>query len=911
MAKAMKLTSVEVSASAAELYRQGLSDIEVEKRLVSASQFAKVAKMSVQEAVDVITVSINTGLVDSAQRATDVLVKLGDAAATDADEVAKAIQRSASVAKEAGVDFEHLATWITVISERTRLAPEVIGTSLQSVLARLHQMRSSGFSEDGISTNMIEDAMRAISNSLEINLSLFKEGTQEWKPAQEVLEDIAAVWYDMTDVQRSYLTTMMAGTRQQDRFINLMKGMADETEGMSRYQELLNVAMTAGGATRDKYEIWLESVTAAQNKFRASIEHLYHVVGASEAVKGLYETFGKLLGLFADGVSATGGVTLLIAGIAGIGVVIARVINAIKIAKGLAGFLMKGKIGLIITTLAAAIGGVNMLIGALSPSKKEEPKRELSVIDDEMKSNEASYNRHSTAAKKLINELEEIKKEQGELSSSGKEYRKVIESLIVAFPELEDKLKNQNGTFVTVKEAIDEATKSLKNYDEAFKNTQYARAIELVGSASDNLEKIDTDISRVKTKIANAEKTKELLSDGMSFDVKPIWKKFLERENGKVDYIPTYFGRQYDVDGLTEKFFSSDEFYKLVELSGIGVPYRELFKIQPSQYGGRMKDDHFAYLQAFVKDYVENQWNYGKELQSQLDGLQQAREELLNAYQTIIGGMFNDLDNSGKDYYAKEAREKYEEAITSGLKGKELTDYMNKVLGSLKTRADEYAAGNQDEVQAVRESMVNSIFESIGIDEKTAQAAIAKMDSDGVLGRVYDAYMAELFYKGEEKAKASFEASNASGTWTEYVDGRKEAILALEALQPRLDKLGEGITAEDLEFISGGDGWDSSEVDKLRTMVDLVKNGKVSAEEFVEAIKSGGIEAFDELISGAQATEISLNEITEAAIKTWGDYQLKLRGDNFFVKELTELRNAYVNAPDDKKQSDLNAAMLA
>ena len=102
----MKLTSGEVAEASVELYRQGLSDNQVYERLVQASMFAKVAAISTSEAVEIVTVAINTGMVDSAKRATDVLVALGDAAATDAEEIAVAMQRSASVAKEAGVEYE-------------------------------------------------------------------------------------------------------------------------------------------------------------------------------------------------------------------------------------------------------------------------------------------------------------------------------------------------------------------------------------------------------------------------------------------------------------------------------------------------------------------------------------------------------------------------------------------------------------------------------------------------------------------------------------------------------------------------------------------------------------------------------------------------------------------------------------
>jgi len=83
LAKDMKLTVVDIATASVELYRQGLNDNQVYDRLVQASQFAKVAAISTSEAVEIVTVAINTGMVDSAQRATDVLVALGDAAATD------------------------------------------------------------------------------------------------------------------------------------------------------------------------------------------------------------------------------------------------------------------------------------------------------------------------------------------------------------------------------------------------------------------------------------------------------------------------------------------------------------------------------------------------------------------------------------------------------------------------------------------------------------------------------------------------------------------------------------------------------------------------------------------------------------------------------------------------------------
>lgn len=208
------------------------------------------------------------------------------------------MQRSASVAKEAGVDFEHLATWISLVSERTRLAPEVIGTAFQSILARLHQIRESGYSEDGGSTNQIINAFNTINQEIGTNLRLFEEDGVTWRKAQIVFEEIADSWNVMNDAQKAYITTALAGTRMQDRFLNLMDAMSDKTNGLSRYQELLGVAMESNGLTGKKYNVWLDSATAAQNDFIAATQELYNTVGAVDILKTFYYVLADIVESF-------------------------------------------------------------------------------------------------------------------------------------------------------------------------------------------------------------------------------------------------------------------------------------------------------------------------------------------------------------------------------------------------------------------------------------------------------------------------------------------------------------------------------------------------------------------------------------------------------------------------------------
>lgn len=278
------------------------------------------------------------------------------------------MQRSAAAAKEAGVDFEHLAAMIAVISERTRLDPEVIGTSLQAMFSRLHMIRKSGYSDDGGSTNQIEDALSRVNEKLGTSLSLFEAGGREWRDAQDVFEDIAAVWNKMDGTLKALVTTAIAGTRQQDRFLNLMHGMSSASGEANRYQELLRIGMTSTGATAQKYAIRMESVGAAQDHMKASAEKLYSTLGGTNALKGFYDTMSSLLNALAKGIPSVGGQIAIFAGVVTSLIVVG--LRAYKLVKSFQTLLSTSKIGVILSAIGAAAAAITMLSGASIADEK-------------------------------------------------------------------------------------------------------------------------------------------------------------------------------------------------------------------------------------------------------------------------------------------------------------------------------------------------------------------------------------------------------------------------------------------------------------------------------------------------------------------------------------------------------------
>lgn len=259
LAQAMSVSTTEIAKAAVEFYRQGLNQEEVESRLVKTIQYAKISALSFDEAAQILTATVNSMEVDIG-RAADVMAYLGDATATGSDEIGRAMQKVGGTAGALGIEYEKLASWISVVSSKTRESAESIGTSFKTILARLTNLKEAGFDEED--NTRINDVAIALSK---VGISLTNSQGQ-FRDFGAVIDDLGLKWQDITDNKlKAYLATVIAGTRQQSRFYALM-------DGYKEVVELYAGALGAAGTSQDKYNIYLESTQAALDKLKSTGE---------------------------------------------------------------------------------------------------------------------------------------------------------------------------------------------------------------------------------------------------------------------------------------------------------------------------------------------------------------------------------------------------------------------------------------------------------------------------------------------------------------------------------------------------------------------------------------------------------------------------------------------------------------
>ena len=266
-----------------------------------------------------------------------------NSSASSAEDVAEAMEQVSASAGTFGISIEWLGSYIATIVDKTQQDASSVGRGLNTIISRLHSIKSAGYnSEDETTVNDVAKALATVDIAL-----LDNEGN--WRDMETIFEELAGKWDTMTDKQRSYIATTMAGTRQQNYFLTLMNDMAKGAEGGSKAYELYYGAMASAGTTAEAYTTYLDSVTAAQDKLTASLERVYTLFKA-DYLKSFYNAMSGIVGSFADVTENTNGANIAIAALTVTLGVAAVAVGKIK-TKIEAGLSLTSKIGLIITAI--------------------------------------------------------------------------------------------------------------------------------------------------------------------------------------------------------------------------------------------------------------------------------------------------------------------------------------------------------------------------------------------------------------------------------------------------------------------------------------------------------------------------------------------------------------------------------
>lgn len=293
-------------------YQQGLNDIETKARTDVTMKMSNVTGDSTEDVSSYMTAiwnNFNKEGQESEEHYADILTKLGADTAASTTEITSALEKYSAVADTIGLSYEAATAAATTLIDRTREAPEVAGTALKTVFARLQGLKLNGevTDEDGVTTDLNKYSSGLASVGVQI-----KDANGELKSADMILEEIGEKWKTLDRDQQVALAQTVAGLRQYNQFAALM----DNYDYYEKYKEIAESG--SDGTLQEQQDIYAESWEAANNRVKASMETLYQQLLDDSFFIGLTNGLANVLDLtskFVDSIGGLKGVLPLIGGL--------------------------------------------------------------------------------------------------------------------------------------------------------------------------------------------------------------------------------------------------------------------------------------------------------------------------------------------------------------------------------------------------------------------------------------------------------------------------------------------------------------------------------------------------------------------------------------------------------------------
>ena len=491
--------------------QQGLEENRALEISNETLKMARIAGLNAADATDRMTNALRGFNMEldatSAQRVDDVYNNLAAKSAANVDDISKAMTKVASLAHSANMEFENTAAFLTQIIETTRESAETAGTALKTVVARFSEVKKlyttgqlQGADEEGeiIDVNKISTALRTAG----INLNEYFTGA---KGLDQIFIDLASKWENLDEVQKRYIATMAAGSRQQSRFLAMMSDY-------KRTQELVGYATNANGFAHEQFAKTLESLKAKLAQLENAWNTFLMGIANNEIIKGAIDLLTEIvtkINDFTDSLpGATSGLTKFLLAFGGLklsGVVIGKVIEGIatnilhlgtatgvtekiikksivdgkevieeftketvKATKGTTGFL--ATIKKIPSLFVNAAKGVKNFVLRIATFIHAHPAISAAVLaitaavtawnllkPKSLKTLEKEAEEANKEAKEAVDNVKELGNKLEELS----EQRKTIDNLKVGTTEWKDAVKSLNGQVNELLEKFPELAKAL------------------------------------------------------------------------------------------------------------------------------------------------------------------------------------------------------------------------------------------------------------------------------------------------------------------------------------------------------------------------------------------------------------------------------------------------------------------
>lgn len=283
---------------------------------------------------------------------------------------------------------------------------------MKTILSRFGSVKAGTFLDEDLEseytdiTSYVNDVEKVLSK---VGIRL-RDTNQDFRDAQDVLDDIAEKWETFTDLEKNSVATAAAGTRQRENFISLM----------SNYDKALaleNSALDSNGKAMQKYQVYQDSIAAKQERITALFQTFVQNVDLEYIVGKLLDLGEALMKVFSNDVAVNIGKAT--AAVIIFSKAIKSVLHLMEVAAsagGIAGakdiFALFGLSGLstvipLIVATVAAITALVYIVDKLHHSAAE-LAQELQGLDNEIDSSQSEIDEYKSKIAENDKKIQEL-----------------------------------------------------------------------------------------------------------------------------------------------------------------------------------------------------------------------------------------------------------------------------------------------------------------------------------------------------------------------------------------------------------------------------------------------------------------------------------------------------------------------
>ena len=271
-------------------YQQGLGQSDVMALSEQTLKMARISGLDYAQATDYMTNAVRSFKLEMTDAASvvDTYSAVAAASATSVTELATAMSKTASSAQSVGSSLQNTTAMMAVMIEATRESPENIGSAMKSIISRYGELKENktGIDEEGeeYSLNKVDTALQAVGISIH-------DAKGEFRDFDDVIFELADHWDEIDKNTQRYIATVMAGNRQQSRFLALVSSG-------ERLKELSETAADSEDASQMQYLKTLDSIEYKSQQMQTSLQSLYANEGVQNLIKDTLDSITNIIDSF-------------------------------------------------------------------------------------------------------------------------------------------------------------------------------------------------------------------------------------------------------------------------------------------------------------------------------------------------------------------------------------------------------------------------------------------------------------------------------------------------------------------------------------------------------------------------------------------------------------------------------------